>query len=149
VTKKIMLILCFTIQLTACSWPLDQNEGNGAPGIPKAISSEESSPGQAPKSTTFLLVGVDSRGEAHSRSDAIIAASYIPDEKEIKLISLMRDSYVEIPGTGKRTKLNHAYYEGGKELLKETVEKNFGLEIDHIAIIDLPLKDSSWKSPRR
>jgi polyisoprenyl-teichoic acid--peptidoglycan teichoic acid transferase len=136
VTKKILIILCFAIHLTACSWPLDNGVENGTPDSPKKIGNEGTSLGQEAKTTTFLLVGVDSRGEAHSRSDAIMAASYMPKDKEIKLISIMRDSYVEIPGTGKRTKLNHAYYEGGKELLKETIETNFGLKIDHIAIID-------------
>jgi polyisoprenyl-teichoic acid--peptidoglycan teichoic acid transferase len=136
VTKKLLLIICFTLQLTACSFPFDNRADDAAPGIPGTIGKEETSYGEGAKGTTFLLIGIDSRGEAHSRSDAIIAARYMPNEKEIKLISLMRDSYVEIPGTGRRAKLNHAYYEGGKELLKETVEANFGLKIDYTAIID-------------
>jgi polyisoprenyl-teichoic acid--peptidoglycan teichoic acid transferase len=134
--KKLLFIICFTIPLTACSLPFDPGSDDAAPGMPGTSGEEETAYKQDAKGTTFLLIGIDSRGEAHSRSDAIMAASYMPKEKEIKLISLMRDSYVEIPGTGRRTKLNHAYYEGGKELLKETVEANFGLKIDYTAIID-------------
>ncbi|MEN8700606.1 LCP family protein [Bacillus infantis] len=134
--KKLLFIICFTIPLTACSLPFDPGTDDAAPGIPGTSGEEETAYKQDAKGTTFLLIGIDSRGEAHSRSDAIMAASYMPKEKEIKLISLMRDSYVEIPGTGRHTKLNHAYYEGGKELLKETVEANFGLKIDYTAIID-------------
>lgn len=85
----------------------------------------------------FLLIGVDSRGEEHSRSDAIMLARYEPADKKLKLVSLMRDSYVEIPNHPlSYSKLNHAYYLGGKDLLKQTVEKNFGVSVDHIAVID-------------
>ncbi|WP_442852711.1 LCP family protein [Bacillus sp. J33] len=85
----------------------------------------------------FLLIGVDSRGEEESRSDAILLASYEPSGDSIKLVSLMRDSYVKIPDyTYTYSKLNHAYYIGGKELLKETIEDNFGVKVDHTAVID-------------
>lgn len=85
----------------------------------------------------FLLIGVDSRGEEESRSDAILLASYDPSGESIKLVSLMRDSYVKIPDYQYMySKLNHAYYIGGKDLLKNTIEQNFGVHIDHTAIID-------------
>ncbi|MFE8702070.1 LCP family protein [Cytobacillus sp. FJAT-54145] len=89
------------------------------------------------KTTNFLLIGVDSRGEKNSRSDVIMVARYEPTDKTVKLVSLMRDSYVKIPEHPLNYgKLNHAYYYGGKTLLKETVEDNFGIPIDHVAIID-------------
>ncbi|KAB2338166.1 LytR family transcriptional regulator [Cytobacillus depressus] len=85
----------------------------------------------------FLLIGVDSRGEKDSRSDTIMLARYEPADKKMKLISLMRDSFVKIPDHPLHySKLNHAYYLGGKDLLKRTVEENFGVKIDHMAIID-------------
>lgn len=85
----------------------------------------------------FLLIGVDSRGEEQSRSDAIMLARYEPTGKKIKLVSLMRDSYVKIPNHAMTySKINHAYYLGGKELLKRTVEENFGVKVDHIAVVD-------------
>lgn len=85
----------------------------------------------------FLLIGIDSRGERISRSDAIMLARYEPVEKKIKLVSLMRDSYVKIPSHSMTySKLNHAYSLGGKDLLKKTVEQNFGVKVDHVAVID-------------
>ncbi|WP_438824016.1 LCP family protein [Bacillus sp. JJ1773] len=85
----------------------------------------------------FLLIGVDSRREGNSRSDTIMLARYEPVNKKIKLVSLMRDSYVKIPiHPLTYSKLNHAYSLGGKDLLKQTVEQNFGVTIDHIAVID-------------
>lgn len=87
------------------------------------------------KDVNVLLLGVDSRGGASSRSDTIMLAKYEPLNKQVKLISLMRDSYVTIPGYDK-SKLNHAYFYGGDKLVKETVEKNFNVKIDHVALID-------------
>ncbi|MGS2776418.1 LCP family protein [Robertmurraya sp. GLU-23] len=87
------------------------------------------------KDVNVLLLGVDSRGESSSRSDTIMLARYEPLNKKVKLVSLMRDSYVTIPGYNK-SKLNHAYFYGGDKLLKETIEKNFNVKIDHVALID-------------
>ncbi|MCM3599925.1 LCP family protein [Robertmurraya korlensis] len=87
------------------------------------------------KDVNVLLLGVDSRGESSSRSDTIMLAKYEPLNKKVKLVSLMRDSYVTIPGHDK-SKLNHAYFYGGDKLLKETIEKNFNVKIDHVALID-------------
>jgi polyisoprenyl-teichoic acid--peptidoglycan teichoic acid transferase len=87
------------------------------------------------KDVNVLLLGVDSRGESTSRSDTIMLAKYEPLNKKVKLVSLMRDSYVTIPGYDK-SKLNHAYFYGGDKLLKETIEKNFNVKIDHVALID-------------
>ncbi|WNS73877.1 LCP family protein [Bacillus sp. DTU_2020_1000418_1_SI_GHA_SEK_038] len=99
------------------------------------IPSEPLKMAKEPKN--FLLIGVDSRGEENSRSDTIMLARYEPADKKIKLVSLMRDSYVKIPNHPLNySKLNHAYYLGGKDLLKQTVEQNFGVTIDHIAVID-------------
>lgn len=77
-----------------------------------------------------LIIGVDaSAGEARGRSDTMMLASIDPDQGSIRLLSFLRDLYVSIPGVGK-TRLNAAYHYGGEELLKETLEKNFGVRID-------------------
>lgn len=102
----------------------------------KEMPSERFQPFQSyKKDVNVLLLGVDSRGESSSRSDTIMLAKYEPLNKKVKLVSLMRDSYVTIPGYNK-SKLNHAYFYGGDKLLKETIEKNFNVKIDHVALID-------------
>jgi polyisoprenyl-teichoic acid--peptidoglycan teichoic acid transferase len=89
------------------------------------------------KSINFLLIGSDSRGERVSRADTIIIANYNPDNHQFKLISLMRDCYVDIPNYSmERNKLNTAYFLGGKELLKETIKSNFDISIDHTVLVD-------------
>ena len=86
---------------------------------------------------TFLLIGVDSRGEEDSRADAVLLARYEPKQGQIKLASIMRDSYVKIPGYEKGYhKINAAYYYGGSELMKKTILENFNINVDHVAVID-------------
>ena len=64
---------------------------------------------------TVALFGVDTRSWSDtSRSDAIMVMSVDPQRGKIKLTSLMRDSYVEVPGHG-HTKLCHAYAYGGEQ----------------------------------
>ncbi|MBM7703887.1 LCP family protein [Metabacillus iocasae] len=82
-----------------------------------------------------LLVGVDSRGEEKSRADTIIVAQYNSDSNTPKLMSIMRDSYVDIPGHGKN-KINTAYYLGGPELLRQTIKENFGIGLEYYAVVD-------------
>jgi polyisoprenyl-teichoic acid--peptidoglycan teichoic acid transferase len=85
----------------------------------------------------FLLLGIDTREGEKSRTDSIIVSQYDSQNRSVKLASIMRDSFVRIPGYDRGyNKLNHAYYLGGEELLKETVEQNLGLKIDHVITID-------------
>ena len=84
----------------------------------------------------ILLLGVDSRpGESTGRSDAMMIVTLDPEGGEIKLTSLMRDLYVEIPGR-KNNRLNAAYAFGGAELLADTIEANFGLRIENYVAVD-------------
>lgn len=82
-----------------------------------------------------LLLGVDSRGEEQSRTDTMMIASWDPETNDVRLISLMRDIYATIPGY-QSYKLNTAYYLGGAELTKQTVEEMFDVPIHHYALID-------------
>lgn len=84
-----------------------------------------------------LLVGSDHgaiKGD-HGRSDSIMIGTANLKTKELKLTSLMRDMYVEIPGHG-HDKLNAAYAYGGVNLLYQTIAKNFGIKIDHYCVVD-------------
>jgi polyisoprenyl-teichoic acid--peptidoglycan teichoic acid transferase len=82
-----------------------------------------------------LLLGSDSRGEEHSRTDTIMIAHYDPQTSKIKLISLMRDMLVSVPDYGQQ-KLNAAFTFGGPELLRETIKENLGVNLHYYAIID-------------
>ncbi|WP_191562004.1 LCP family protein [Metabacillus idriensis] len=85
--------------------------------------------------TNVLVLGSDSRGEKQARTDTIMIAQYNEKSKKPKLLSIMRDSYVEIPGHG-QNKINTAFAIGGPDLLRETIKHNFDIDIQHYAIVD-------------
>ncbi|MGM0845380.1 MAG: LCP family protein [Bacillota bacterium] len=87
------------------------------------------------KPLNVLIIGSDQRDSEVSRADAIMIAQYHPQLKTAKVMSIMRDSYVFIPGFGK-SKINHAYSWGGEQLLKETIEENFNVKTDRVINID-------------
>lgn len=86
--------------------------------------------------TNILLLGSDARTlDETSRSDAILILTIDDIHKNLKLTSIMRDSYVKIPGHGEQ-KINHAFFLGGSDLLMKTIENNFSLKLDKFAIIN-------------
>lgn len=103
----------------------------------------------AGRGTTWLLVGSDSRegltpeqqaelttgGDlGNGRTDTIVVV-HIPglgSSAPTTMVSIPRDSYVDIPGYGK-DKINAAFAEGGAPLLAQTVEEATGLRLDHYA----------------
>ena len=90
---------------------------------------------------TFLLVGSDTRvapaaGEyPGGRSDAIMLARISADRQHAQVISIPRDSWLEIPGHG-MNKVNAAYALGGPPLLIATLEQLTQVRIDHYVAID-------------
>lgn len=85
---------------------------------------------------SILLIGMDSHKEGRrGRSDAMILAQVNLKTGGVKLVSFLRDMYVKIPSQG-MNRLNAAYYYGGAELLKKTLENNFGIQADGYVAID-------------
>lgn len=82
-----------------------------------------------------LIIGTDSRGEDRGRSDSLMIAHYDQKKKQPKLVSIMRDSYVDIPGHGK-DKINAAYSYGGIELVRKTLKENFDIPIEYYVTIN-------------
>ena len=86
----------------------------------------------------ILVFGVDSRGTAdiNCRADAIMIVSLDNNTKTIKLISLMRDCGVTIEGRSSVDKLTHSYAYGGVGLLINTINSNFGLDVQRFVMFD-------------
>ena len=83
-----------------------------------------------------LLIGTDARvTDNDCRSDSIILMSVCPKQRKIYLTSILRDSYVPIPGVG-MNRINMAYQYGNAKLLAETVEMNFHVRIDKYMRVD-------------
>lgn len=86
--------------------------------------------------TNILLIGLDKRpGESSSRADSIIIVSINKKSDSIKLISLMRDMYIEIPGYD-NNRINASYAFGGALLLAETIKNSFTTPVDGIVEIE-------------
>ena len=84
------------------------------------------------------IYGVDSRDSSlgkGNRSDCIIIASINNSTKEIRLISVYRDTYVNIEGYG-LDKITHAYSYGGPELALKTLNENLDLNITEFVTVN-------------
>ncbi len=85
----------------------------------------------------ILLMGGDARDmEKYDRTDSMIILSVNAELGEAKMTSIMRDTWVSIPGK-KNNKINAAAYFGGPELAVQTVNENFGLDIENYILINM------------
>lgn len=69
------------------------------------------------------------------RSDTMMLLHLNADRDAAQVVSIPRDSYVDIPGEG-RSKINAAFSWGGPELAVETVEQAFGVYVDHVVVVN-------------
>ena len=86
----------------------------------------------------IALFGIDTRSDDYglgNRSDCIIIASINNDTKEVKLASVYRDSYLEIPNRG-LDKVTHAYSFGGAELALSTLNSNLDLNMTEFITVN-------------
>ena len=88
--------------------------------------------------TTIALFGGDSREgqlEAGTHADTIIVASIDNETKEIKLMSIYRDTLVQ-ETDGNLKKANNAYFQGGPQEAINMLNRNFDLDIEHYVTVD-------------
>lgn len=96
------------------------------------------------KYTTIALFGIDARDvttNAGNRSDTIMIASINNETKEVKLVSVYRDSYLELSNSdgnwdGAFTKVTHAYAYGGPKAAVATLNKNLDLQITEYVTVN-------------
>ena len=89
-----------------------------------------------PMVLNIMLFGEDTRqGQVTGQSDTMVIFSIDTRHKKLKMLSLMRDTYVEIPGYGEN-RLNAAYTIGGPALTISAIQKNYGIKIDRYAVVD-------------
>lgn len=89
----------------------------------------------------IALLGVDTRDMNSldgSRSDAIIIVSINEQSKDVNLISVYRDSYIDVQGHG-LTKVTHAYAYGGPELALNTLNRNLDLDISEFVTVNFEI----------
>jgi LCP family protein required for cell wall assembly len=106
--------------------------------------------GPAAKAMNILVMGTDRRSEEATTGSDATAAEWVPgaqrtdtimvlhvdgDREGASLVSIPRDSWVDVPGYG-MNKINAAFSLAGPSLAIETVEKLTGVRIDHLAVVD-------------
>lgn len=85
----------------------------------------------------ILLLGGDSRADGkYDRTDAIIILSVNPATNEVKLASIMRDTWISMYGIGKN-RINTACKFGGPELVMRTINENFGMNISDYVLVNM------------
>lgn len=113
---------------------LVKNTGQGAVALQDQVDPAQLR-GEGDGRVNLLLIGVD---EGESLSDSIILLSLDPIAKDVAMVSIPRDMYVDIPGFGS-AKINaaHSYGEnydhegGGPALLEETVSQTLDIPIHY------------------
>lgn len=91
-----------------------------------------------------LLIGSDASSKSKNRADVMengntdvmMIVSINRKDKTIKLISIMRDSYLYLKGYDKFAKLNAACANGGPAYLVDVIEDSYKIEIDGYAMVD-------------
>jgi LCP family protein required for cell wall assembly len=119
---------------------LDRTVERNLTRVPDAFPPAELRPpapvDDGPLPINVLLLGSDEGVASGGRSDVVMLAHVDATREHVWVISLPRDSWVDIPGHGP-AKINAAYALGGFPLALQTVEQLLGLRIDHVASIDL------------
>ena len=86
----------------------------------------------------ILLLGGDSRStDSYDRTDSMIILSVNRKTGEIKMTSIMRDTWVSIPGHKGMAKINAANVYGGPERAVQTVNSSFGTDIEDYVLINM------------
>ncbi|MEB6212086.1 LCP family protein [Enterococcus casseliflavus] len=91
-------------------------------------------------SFSVLLMGIDTGDLGRieqGRSDTMMVATINPKGNQTTMVSIPRDTYVDIVGHGTTDKINHAYAFGGTAMSMNTVEKFLDIPIDHYVSLNM------------
>ncbi|HFQ0939783.1 TPA: LCP family protein [Enterococcus faecium] len=92
------------------------------------------------ESFSVLLMGIDTGDLGRvdqGRSDTMMVATVSPEDKQTTIVSIPRDTYVDIVGRDTKDKINHAYAFGGATMAMDTVQKYVDIPIDHYVSINM------------
>ncbi len=115
--------------------PTVQTDDSGNEVIPEfEIDTTSTNLLNDPYVLNVMLFGADKSGD-EGLSDTMILLSVDNRHKKIKMTSFLRDTYITIPGVTSH-KLNYAYAVGGAALSIQTIEANYGIQIDRYATVN-------------
>lgn len=90
----------------------------------------------------IALLGIDARDmtdDSQTRSDAMIIASVDKATNDVRLVSLYRDTYVNLGDNYGLDKMTHAYFYGGATQTLQTINRNLDLNCEEVVVVN-------WKS---
>ena len=88
--------------------------------------------------TNILLLGCDSyTTNTRQRTDSMIIFSVNMQTNQVKMTSLMRDTWIAVPGGGGHRKLTELCTVGGPEMTMRAINENLGMNIDKYALISM------------
>ncbi|MEG0386351.1 MAG: LCP family protein, partial [Solibacillus sp.] len=139
--KKIVLwsLLLFTITIGGMAFYYYNSFQNAISKMNTTGDSPEAIPDILPHIDPFsvLLLGIDERENDTGRTDTMIVVTVNPDLGTMKMLSIPRDSRVEIVGNGTTEKINHAYARGGIPMTIATVEEALDIPIDFYVAVNM------------
>ncbi|RXW47921.1 transcriptional regulator [Enterococcus faecium] len=92
------------------------------------------------ESFSVLLMGIDTGDLGRvdqGRSDTMMVATVSPEDKQTTIVSIPRDTYVDIVGRDTKDKINHSYAFGGTAMAMDTVQRYVDIPIDHYVSINM------------
>lgn len=94
---------------------------------------------EATEPRSILILGIANNAERKTdfRANTIMVATLNNQTKETTLVSIPRDSFVEIVGADYEDKINHAHSIGGPEMIMDTVEKFLDIPIHHYVSVNM------------
>ena len=142
--RVFLLLIFLAVLLTTAFWGAVWMYNNviHPPKTPTvAADSKIGTDAKLNKRINVLLLGIDD-GDSEAqesepkRSDAMIVASFDPENNKVSLISLPRDTMVRLPGHKGYEKINAAYANGGVAMAKQTVANLLRIPIHYYAKLD-------------
>lgn len=130
VGAKLYMDLSGSIQKTYES--VERDQANEARETPLDLNKQEP--------FTVLLLGIDTGDLGRTdqgRSDALMVATVNPSDGQTTIVSIPRDTYVEIVGRDTEDKINHAYAFGGAAMSMDTVQKYLDIPVDHYVAMNM------------
>jgi len=103
-------------------------------GSSETISRNKNEDKSLSNTINILLIGVEEFENAKN-TDSMMIATINTKDNSLKITSLMRDLYVQIPGHD-NNRLNSVYAKGGIELLYDTIDVNFGIKPDGYCLVN-------------
>lgn len=114
----------------------DENPGNLKEVDPDSIQLDSAAQAKTSSSVINILIcGEEAINDNRGRTDSIMIATINQKDNRLSLTSIMRDTYVKIPGFSDN-KINAAYHNGGMKTLVATIKENFGIAVDGYVLVN-------------